>query len=803
MLPLATKILFAISISIAFVAFAQQQERALTVKVGVTKEDATAKRDVNLHAVLIGISRYQFGDQNIDGNQISNLKSPADDATDIAKFLRSPEGGNFSDANISLLIDEQATKAKVEAALEKLKQSKPDDYFVIFIAAHGVIWQEKGASGRTEEFPYFVLHDTDPRKIATTGIRMENFKRAVQAIPAKKGLVISDTCHSAGVMLDSGSRGLAVTQRAQNQWLDTLKEIPRGVGFLSAADQNESSLERDDIGHGVFTWCFLEGVRGNADADADGKVTFEELKNYVRTEVPKMTSDKQHPQYATTMLSANNIPLSVVTYPDIGKCTAASPCGTLRITNPELDGVTVSIDDKPFGTINSGGQRTLRVPIGDRRLTLAKGTVKQTQVAKVDIGKTTSYEINAAFTQSDQDSVVDTTAQQKNIYLGEEKTPSKEAEKKLQEGVDFFNKQKFKDAIAVFNEAIRLNAGAYHQAFTYRGRAEQSLGLKEDAVRSFSEAIAIRPTDYQTKTLLAEAKFNAGRNVDEVIADLRSVNKRYPLYDFAYVVLGDVLFSKGDKIGAEKALRKAIGINPKFPPAHMILAHVLMAKDAAAKFIDNGKEAAAQPWKEAVEQAETALTQFNEVAKKKVSLLKAAKYMSISHVIFGGARYADDAALSEANYMLGKAYTRYASWEESNLPDAARMGYIDKGRVNIQESLRLAQNLPDKMRLFLANWISADNAFLKGDSPRAIKDAEAALKIADAMPNAELSGDKFEIYTILYQAYYTSQEYTKAAEALRKGLAGYGAKLPADERQRINDMLRECEERGKANRKKK
>jgi tetratricopeptide (TPR) repeat protein len=522
----------------------------------------------------------------------------------------------------------------------------------------------------------------------------------------------------------------------------------------------------------------------------------------VRDEVPKMTNNRQHPQYATSMLSANQLPLSVVTYPEITKCSE-SPCGTLRITNPEVDGVTIHVDDKTIGTLPSGSQRTIRVPVGVRSLTLAKGGKKQTQSAEVKPNQTTSYEINAAFTQSDQESVVETTSQVQTINLGEEKPPTKEAEKKLQEGVDLFNKQKYRDAIAVFNEAVRINGGGYHQAFTYRGRAEQSLGLKEDAIKSFSEALAVRPTDYQTRTLLAEAKFNAGRNTEEIVSELRAINKRYPLYDFAYVVLGDVLFSRGDKIAAEQALRKAIGINPKFPPARMILAHVLMSKDPAAKFVDMGKAVDAVPLKEAVEQAEEGLRLFNEVAKKKVSLLKAAKFMSISHVIFGGARYADDAALAESNYLLGKAYTRYAGWEESRLPDSVRMSYVDKGRVNINQALQLAQNLPDKMRLFLSLWISADNAFLKGDNSRALKDAEAALKLADAMPHAELAGDKFELYTILYQANYVNQEYSKAAEALRKGLAIYGARLPADERQRITDMLRECEERGKANRKKK
>lgn len=783
----------------------QDRARGLAIKVGASREEVSSGKDVRLWGVLIGVSRYKFGDQNVDGNQIPNLKNAADDANEIYKFLRSPEGGSFRDesegGNLIIMTDEQATKAKVEEKLNGLMRARPDDYFVIYIAAHGVLAQQRGAgSGPTEEVPHFVLYDTDPKNISGTGLRMDSFMQLVSKIPAKKGMVLSDTCHSAGVLL--AGRGLYATTRANSRYLDEMKDV-RGVGFLSAADQTESSYERDDLGHGVFTHCFLEGVRGNADTDADGMVTFEELKNYVRDEVPKLTSNKQHPQYNTTAILANRIPLSVVSYPEVAKCGPENPCGTLRITNPEVDGVTVSIDNTQIGTISSGSQRTLRVPVGVRQLSFTKGALKQSQAAQIAPNRTTTYEINAAFTQSDSEALVETSTQQKQIYLGDEKTPSKDAESTFQKAVDSFNKQRFKEAIALFNDAIKANGGAYSQAYTYRGRAEQSLGLKEEAIVSFQNALATRPSDYQTRTLLAEAKFNAGRNTEEVVSELRGIIKRYPIYDFAYVVLGDVLFARRDVIGAERALRKAIALNPKFPPARMILANVLMYKDPKAKFVEQGNLIPAEPLKEAVSQAEEANRLFNEIAKKKVSVMKGVKYLSISHIIFGGARYADDPALAESNYILGKAYTRWVGLDEDGkLSDAERDSYLNRARPYLQEALRLSQTTGDKLRQILTLSTSADNYFLAGDPAKAIKDGEAAIKLAESMSNVELTESRFEIHTTLFQAYASTQDFPKAAAHLKKGLELYGNRLSPDERARLNDMLRDFEDRSRANRKK-
>ena len=55
------------------------------------------------------------------------------------------------------------------------------------------------------------------------------------------------------------------------------------------------SVEKDELGHGVFTYYLMEGLRGPADTDADGLVTVDEAYRYVSVKVPEATGQEQHP----------------------------------------------------------------------------------------------------------------------------------------------------------------------------------------------------------------------------------------------------------------------------------------------------------------------------------------------------------------------------------------------------------------------------------------------------------------------------------------------------------------------------
>jgi uncharacterized caspase-like protein/tetratricopeptide (TPR) repeat protein len=744
-----------------------QQQRGLKVKIGATRTEMTSGRakDVQLWAVLVGISRFKNGDQNVGGMQIQNLKSAADDAQAIYEFLRSEEGGSFPDDHIILLKDEQATKAAVENALAKLKESKPDDYFVTFIAAHGVLVpQFDTRQGKSVEVPYFVMYDTDPRDMIATALPMQAFEDSVRVIPAKKGLVLSDTCHSAGVQL--AGRGGEASTRANSILTEALKKNDSaGVGYIWAADQTEVSLEDTDLtqgggqGHGVFTYCLLEGLRGNADrAPADGIVTFAEIKSYVRDKVPDITNNTQHPGGNTTSIETNDIPLSAVP----SSCKNPDDCGSLVIRAPEMEAVNVAIDDQPSGVVSKKTEMTRRLPGGDRTLAFTMGGVKQLRRATIQPGRSKFVEVNLTFTQSDEESLVPLPADTVNVYFGEEKQPAKEAKEDFLDGVDAFNKQDLEAAIQKLNSAIKKNGGPYADALVYRGRAEQSLGRKVDAVNSFQQALAVRRSDFETEAFLAEAKFNLNHDPAEVELTLRSIIKRHPEWEYPYIVLADVLLFRKDYVGAERALAKAIRITPKSPPAHLILADVLTYQDSKVKR------------ERAVDEAKQALELFDQVSKKKVSAARALKGLSISHLIFGGGRFRNNTAMAEAHHMVAKTIARKIWFDDSATNTDNDLALA---RAEINAAKEAAKS--DKIRLPLVLETSALIYSLNGDMAHAIDDGEAALKMRD-LP---------EVHLTLTQAYASNQKFAQAVDHLTKYISLSRGQLSPDEIKKYEEEL--------------
>jgi uncharacterized caspase-like protein/Tfp pilus assembly protein PilF len=761
----------------------EKRTRAINVKVGATSAEVKAGKEVNLWAIIIGISRYKNGDKDLDGYQISNLKNAADDAQAIYDFLRSDEGGNFRDISeggkMILLKDEQGTKANVEKALSIIKDAKANDYFVVYIAVHGALIPQR-IDNRTIDVPYFVLYDTDLRDMPNTGLKMEEFRNAVSKVSARKGLVLSDTCHSAGVQM-AGRDPSSSSLRANVRYLEEMQRVSSGIGFISASDQLEQSYELDELNHGAFTYSFLEALRGNADEDQNGIVTFNELVKYLREEVPRLTDQKQHPHYNTTSIEANYLPLSVVNYADTNS-TTNSDYGTLVIRTPDIDGVEVAIDGVVLGEISNNGEKTVKVQTGERLITFSKNELKQKLIQTVLPGHSKLIEVNLSFSESDEEAIVQPSNRQLNVYLQEDKQPNKEAKDLFLKGVEAFNRQKFDEALKLLNQAIKSNNGVYVDALVYRGRTEQSLKRYEAAVNSFASALSIRPSDFETRVLLAEAKFNASYNVNEIINELQQVIKNHPNFDYARVVLGDILLWRRDMIGAERQLRRAILINPLSPPAHLILADVLTYQNTSLK------------QKEAIKEAETALNLFEEISKKQVSALRGIKKLSISHIIFGGGRYVNQSVMAEAHHILAKAINRFV---ERNETITNQTELLTRARNHIEQAMKYAQANSDKHRLTLLYDLSAQNHLLKGDPTTAIIDAEKALKLSENITDLK---DFPDAHYTLYSAYNSKQKFKKAAEHLEKFIQIYGNQLSPEERSNFEAELNKLKRAATANR---
>jgi tetratricopeptide (TPR) repeat protein/uncharacterized caspase-like protein len=740
--------------------------RNKTAKVGVINDEASKGEDPTLWAVLIGVSQYKYTTDATDDTGIKNLRFADDDARAVYDFLRSPEGGGFQDksegGHMVLLTDEDATKANVESALLELKQSKPNDYFVIFIAAHGAMLQYKDRkTNSTAEEAFFAVHDTDIDNPDSTAIRMESFRQLVKEIPARKGVVFSDTCYSAGVQL--GGRSVGATVRANASYINKMKDTPEGVGFLWSAGINESAGEPVRLGHGYFTYCLLEALR-NGDIDRNEKVTFQEVASFVIREVETLTEGKQHPYYSEEKGEAKGLPLAVVPY--AGSEGDLSTEGTLVIRTPDLDGVQVAIDGEYLpDKFSANMERTIRVKAGTRNVSFIRGGKKTDLPIDVKPRKSNLVEVNLTFSQSSnaEDSLLDPPVGVLNAFLTEDKEPSKEAKELFDKGFDSFKKQKFDEAISLFTKAINANAGAYAQAYVFLGRAQQTLGREEAAIVSYTNALKLKPTDYETETLLAEVKLNSGKyNVADIAKELERIKNRHPHYEYARIVYADVLITRNNFWAAERELKQAIRIQPKSPPAHMILAQALNYQRSKAK------------QKQAVEEAQKAIDLFNELAKKKTSFKTGLKRLSISHVIFGGGKYLDYPGMIDAHRTLADTCVIYTEIDDT-LPNPGL--YLDRAQASIQEAIKLATQSNDKVRLAYTREMNAQVYNAKQETGTAIKEAQQALSLSDT------DDLKAQAHFTLYRAYKSEQKFNKAAESLGIYLALDGSQLSPKERE--------------------
>ena len=236
-------------------------------------------------ALIVGVSRYR--DEGINDLQFADA-----DARELRDFLRRTEGGGFKPDDILYLENEQATIESVNGALDRiLSQAGPNDLILLFIAGHG------GPDPYAPQNLYYVLHDTRISDLSHTALLMTTLQEKLDLARARRALVFIDTCHSAGLsgVQPTGGRGLE--NNLINLYSAKLfKEEARAA--ITSSDVNELSYEnkRWGGGHGVFTYALLEGLRGQADANADSLITAGELFAYVRDRVRFETGFKQNPR---------------------------------------------------------------------------------------------------------------------------------------------------------------------------------------------------------------------------------------------------------------------------------------------------------------------------------------------------------------------------------------------------------------------------------------------------------------------------------------------------------------------------
>ncbi len=235
-----------------------------TVEEIITSSEAP---DLKVWAVVIGVSSY---------NHMPVLKYTDDDAYRMYAFLKSPEGGALSDDQISILIDEDATKENIKKTMASVfSKARSNDLIMLYFSGHGL----KG-SFLPIDFDGFnnkLLHDEVNEIFAKS--------------PAKYKLCIADACHSGSLLaMRSGT-----VENALSKYYSTLAQAEAGTALIMSSKSEETSLESSGLRQGVFSHFLIKGLKGEADKNTDEIVSIQELYEYIFDNVRSYTGNRQSP----------------------------------------------------------------------------------------------------------------------------------------------------------------------------------------------------------------------------------------------------------------------------------------------------------------------------------------------------------------------------------------------------------------------------------------------------------------------------------------------------------------------------
>jgi formylglycine-generating enzyme required for sulfatase activity len=214
------------------------------------------------YAVLVGVNRYQHP-------KLPSLSYAEADVTELAGVLKKAGyqvtllTGTAPDAGL------RPTRANIDKHLRAvLRGCKKGDTALLAFAGHGVQFE-----GQADAF--FCPLDARPFKdepdsLVSLGKVYTELDRSFAGMK----VLLVDACRD-DPDAARGARGVTA---------DSAPRPPQGVAALFSCRAGERAYESDKIGHGVFFYHVLQGLKGEAK-DRKGRVTFAGLAAYVSEEV--------------------------------------------------------------------------------------------------------------------------------------------------------------------------------------------------------------------------------------------------------------------------------------------------------------------------------------------------------------------------------------------------------------------------------------------------------------------------------------------------------------------------------------
>lgn len=286
-------------------AFNQDNVKSKDANLVLTGADSL-KRAGTAWVIAVGVNEY--------ANAQYNLKYAVADAQSFAEELRlrQTQIGRFDHVEVISLLNENATKANILSALQRLagmagtgpptlkaglfdrlRRAEPEDAVVIYFAGHGtaqgqrfyLIPHDLGYAGDRD-----ALNESGLNAILSHSISDLELEESVEGLAAGSLLMVIDACNSGQALEAEEKRRGPMNSKGLAQLA-----YEKGMYILTAAQSYQAALEAAQFGHGLLTYALVEeGLKtGVADNEPkDGVLSAREWLDFATERVPQMQEEK-------------------------------------------------------------------------------------------------------------------------------------------------------------------------------------------------------------------------------------------------------------------------------------------------------------------------------------------------------------------------------------------------------------------------------------------------------------------------------------------------------------------------------
>ena len=262
-------------------------------------DDLSLEPDETKWGLVIGIEEYA---------NLPSAEYAFKDALVVKEYFIKIIG--VPESNIILLTDNKATKAGIVSYIKTYlpRNVTKDTQLYVYFAGHGAPEIKKGDA-------YLVPYDGDTRFLESTGYALKDFYVDLNSIGNRRTYIFLDACFSgiasrAAEMLAKGTRP-ALLHVEDTQISAGTKNNLMSISSSSAGEPSNAYPETE---HGLFTYFLLKGIGGAADDNSDGKLSVDEVYQYVSTNVSR----------EARRMGSQQMPMMTPSVPEIKDITLAN-----------------------------------------------------------------------------------------------------------------------------------------------------------------------------------------------------------------------------------------------------------------------------------------------------------------------------------------------------------------------------------------------------------------------------------------------------------------------------------------------